>query len=326
MPQLDYAQDICDATVSAIRSALTQVKSNLKHDLITALETVYSEQRKKYALRVDLDSEDQFKQGLRRQFPDIKVHGEETLKESDRFENVDETICIVDPIDGTDLLERNLSNWCIAAVVIRPKNAPGHRILTAAVGFPSGRIYYAREDLNRVEYKIPKADGVGFITARTTGPSGTTKLSCASICFYGQKVDRFDSVSQLPLIKHLIKQQAQKNKRNHKNLRIYTLAGIPMMVKLIDHEVKSAANIDVVFDSLGQKPYDAVPGIYLALKGGAKAIDLTTGKDITVSDLEDAILHPAGGTMKYVVGATRNLCNEIAPLLKHSSIPARATV
>lgn len=319
MPQIDYAQDICDGTVSAIRTALTQVKSNLKHDLNTALESVYSKQRMKHALRVDLDSEDQFKQGLRMHFADIKVYGEETLKVTDQFQDVDGTICIVDPIDGTDLLERNLSNWCIAAVVIRPKNPRGHRILTAAVGFPSGRIYYAREGLNGVEYKIPKGDGAGFITTRTTGPSSITKLNSASICFYGQKADHLEAVAQLPLLKYLIEQLTQKNKRNQRNLRIYTLAGIPMMVKLIDHEVKSAANIDVVFDSLGQKPYDAVPGIYLAIKGGAKAFDLITGREITPLDLEDAILHPAGGKMKYVVGATKPLCNEIAPLLRQTA-------
>ncbi|MDX6447402.1 MAG: Inositol monophosphatase family [Blastocatellia bacterium] len=322
MSQIDYAQDVCDGTVSAIRTALTQVKSNLKHDLRTALETVYSEQRKKPALRVDLDSEDQFKQGLRKHFSNIEVFGEETLTPSDRFEDHDGTVCIVDPIDGTDLLERNLSNWCIAAVVIRPKNPQGQRILAASVGFPSGRIYYAREGLNGVEYKTPKPDGLGFTTMKTTGPSSITKLVNASICFYGQKIALLQSVMQLPLIQHLVEQSDKKSKKTAKNLRIYTLAGIPMMVRLIDHEIKSAANIDVVFDSEGQKPYDAVPGLYLALKGGAKAINLDTSKQITPLDLERAILYPAGGKIRYVVAATMRLCDEIAPLLKQKARPA----
>ena len=147
-------------------------------------------------------------------------------------------------VDGTDLLERNLSNWCSAAVFFYPDRPPGKRIVAACVGVPSGKIYYSHEDLNVVRFEqidrhsIDKSPKRGIVR----GHSAVTNLENASICFYGQKPSSLLDMAETDLFSYLAKrEQARKEKRKEddtadsvrvekdKENRIYTLSGIPMV-------------------------------------------------------------------------------------------------
>ena len=126
-------EDICNGGVFAIRNTLAHVKWALKHEPERALATTYSPSREKEALFVDEDAEHQFLVNLRSQYNDgllkeVRVWGEESIKKKMDFTNQEGVFALVDMIDGTDLLERNLSKWCSAAVFFRPRNEEGTRI------------------------------------------------------------------------------------------------------------------------------------------------------------------------------------------------------
>lgn len=269
----------------------------------------------KPALYVDLMAEQKFEQAFRergetRLIRNVEVYGEESLAREDAAE-IDLTdkpgiFALVDMVDGTDLLERGLYNWCSAVVFFQPRREAGHRILCSVVGLPTGEIYYASDD----------EDGAWVIwegrhaPERVGGPSKVASLGDVSLCFYGQKPENFLMAAKQPLFEAL---------RSEEAVRIYTLAGIPMMVKLVDHRVETARNIDAVIEFVGQKPHDAVPGAYIALKAGAImknpfTLD-STGQPIriTYEELEAGLMHPANDTydLTYVLAATEELCDEI---------------
>ncbi len=179
-----------------------------------------------------------------------------------------------------------------------------------------------------------------------------TKLKDASICYYGQKVSSLLSLiprdldsdpqkktfsleigksldKQKTLLEYLFEIEIQKKDQIKKKLnktqltqqdipidfRIYTLNGIPMVIKLIDYRVKEIRKIDVVFNLTGQRPHDVVAGVYLAIKSGAVVRNLETQKDMTIEDLEDKLVKPAKSKLKYIVASNRKLAEEIEPLL-----------
>src|ERR1043166_3322529 len=190
MPDDLLPEDICDGGLFAIRNTMARVKWLLKNDPIRALATTYSPKRDKEALFVDENAEwlfaanlkDDYKAGL---LQELEVWGEESVTNKEDFSGRRGDFALADMIDGTDLLERNLSNWCSAAVFFRPNNPEGQRIVAACVGVPSGKIYFAHSDREGAFYKLPSE-----ATRRVGGPSEITKLSEASICFYGQKASR----------------------------------------------------------------------------------------------------------------------------------------
>jgi hypothetical protein len=171
----------------------------------------------------------------------------------------------------------------------------------------------------------------------------------ASVSFYGQKAANLNSVfkenipalaAQESLLEYVIRINSEREKQRKEKeengrpiteadepvpFRIYTLAGIPMIVKLIDHRIKNAKNIDVVFDLRGQQPHDVVPGAYLAIKAKATMrklwvdSDTKEGKyaDMTLEDLEQSLMRPAASSSKlsYVIASTKELADEITPLL-----------
>jgi hypothetical protein len=143
-------EEVCTAGLFAIRKTLSDIKSWLYRYPERALETMYAPpaRKSKEALRLDIDAEDSFTRNLNKEyeegvFQDILVYGEESIDENTDFSGETRVIALVDMIDGTDLLERNLSNWCSAAIFFCPSAEEGKQILASCVGFPSGRIYYA---------------------------------------------------------------------------------------------------------------------------------------------------------------------------------------
>jgi hypothetical protein len=207
-----------------------------------------------------------------------------------------------------------------------PSNNPGEKILGACVGLPSGEIYSASAHSKEVYIKQK-----GHFARPAAKPSTVKELKNASVCFYGQKAGSLSAVAERGLIKYITDWNEKQNEtRARKKLngeplddadadassRFYNLAGIPMMVKLIDHRVKAAKNIDAVFEVRGQKPHDVVPGAFLALVGGAVMWSLDDNAYVTPADLEKALLKPSDKSMRYIIACTKELCQQILPLLK----------
>jgi len=334
MPTL-FPEEICNAANFAITYVLEQIFQALIDDPDLALSTKYLP---KPALTVDWDAEQNFRREFRRHknamFGDVSVYGEESISSDTNLTEEDGLVALVDMVDGTDLLERNLSNWCSAAVFFYPKDRDaGMRIAAACVGLPSGKIYFTHEKMKK-EVRFEKFDRHGnerTISGTVAGPSSVTRLENASICFYGQKPSSLLKMAQTDLFAYLAKKEnerkikrkeaeksdsvlIEKNKEN----RIYTLSGIPMMMKLIDHQVPIAANIDAVIQLDGQHPHDAVPGLYIARQGGAFILNLKTEKEMTDEELEHGLPRPGHDDekMAYVVACTPELCYEILPHIR----------
>jgi hypothetical protein len=334
MPQDNLSPvEVCEAAVVALGKVLTEIQYQVTKTPNVALRTITDEVTNKSALRVDLYAEDRFEVAFadsdNSELSKVIILGEERIEKDPEFKNLsgrEETFALVDMIDGTDLLERGLSNWCSAAVFFRPSAKEGERILCSCVGLPTGEIYYAHAHSSdvyvkqRLKFDRPVAK-----------PSEIKELTKASICFYGQKANNLTKTSEQQLFHYLadlskkIKDGREEKERNGEILtpedgdissRFYNLAGIPMMVKLIDHRIKIAKNIDAVFDVRGQKPHDVVPGAFLALLGGAVMWNLDTNTYATTIDLERALLEPASQSMRYIISCTEELCEQIHPLLR----------
>ena len=210
-------------------------------------------------------------------------------------------------MDGTDLAERGLDNFCSAVTIFDPTAMSGQRILAAFVCLPSGVVYYAGRETDTAYVHVRNRP-----VRKVSGPSSVTEIRNASICFYGQKAGKLQKlVSTGSLLAEMAKLEAQQKT----GLRIYTLAGIPMMVRLADHVAKDARGIDAVFEISGQKPHDVVAGVYIAKKSGACLKDLS-GNELDYVQLEEALLKPSMSSLRYVLASTEELCDEIITLLK----------
>lgn len=247
--------------------------------------------------RIDLYAE-RFVQGLLKGSRlGLKVEGEETRE--DRRLDLDREqgpVVIVDMIDGTDLFTRELGNWCSAMVVLYPPTA---EILGALIGIPLGdrfKLYVAGRNYDEAKLLtydvVPTQGGLRYILSedpkragvrlvpQTYVPHVRRPLDGTSICFYGQKRSRLIHLrdrTEFPWHPSL---------GSSGKMRIYTLAGNPMLAKLAEGRISG------VFEAKGQRPYDCIPGLFIAQKAGAaiarpdgKPLDLgralKQGKDVT---------------------------------------------
>lgn len=340
-----FADEVCSAGINAVASVIQTVIQSLADDPDLALSSKFDKARNKEALAIDWDAEVHFRQIFRHEykegmFRDATIYGEESIKPSTNFSNEKGLVALTDMVDGTDLLERNLSNWC-SAVVFFNREEEKTQIVAACVGLPSGKVYFSHANSNIVRYVQFHRDPPKRLTyGQVAGPSTITKLEHSSICFYGQKAKSLQRVAKTKLLDYLILKETAKEAlkmerdktadnpfisvEKEKVNRIYTLSGIPMMMRLIDHRVKDAATIDVIFQLTEQHPHDAVPGLYIAKKGGAYILNLRTGQEMTDDELACGLLRPGhpDEAMMYIVAATRELCEELAPLLREEQVQA----
>lgn len=245
----------------------------------------------------------------------LKVEGEETPKEKRLDLGREEgPVAIVDMIDGTDLFTRELGNWCSAMVVIHP---PTEEILGALVGLPLGdqfKLYVAGrsyEGAKLLTYDVvatksglryllsedPKRAGIP-LSLQPYAPAAGRPLDRTSICFYGQKRSRLLHLrdeTEFPWSPALAKSE---------KLRIYTLAGNPMLAKLAEGRISG------VFEAKGQRPYDCIPGLFIAKKAGA-AVRSLDGRDL---DLGRALKQ--GKDLTYVAGCNDRLVDDLVGLLR----------
>jgi len=183
---------------------------------------------------------------------------------------------------------------------------------------PPNHIYFATDDDPRVRVYRNLPDLEGQILANlaldpeeVTGLPSERTLSDGSLYFYGQKVSRLLEIARRPLL-------GQVGNQEFENLRIYNLGGIPMLVRMCDHQIKRARGVDAVFELSGQRPYDVVPGLFFALKLGATVLDLAHPQPtpIKIADLEHALLQPRGVQLRYLAAAHERLANELFPILR----------
>lgn len=299
-----------------------QVLADVARDPENYLSSVDIHHKK--ALRLDLNAEDTFERELRRyhngQFRNVAFYGEERLRDPSLDLNGRRgVVVLVDAVDGTDLVERGLSNWCSASVFFSPTSPKSKRILASFVGLPSGEVYYATADSDTAYVKRRSQP-----PSEVNHPSTNVNIEDASICSYGQKISNLRSVVGSPLLRNLLVMQEQRAKTGQLQgqpeeelaTRIYNLAGIPMMMKLIDHQADEAHSVDVVFDIKGQRPHDMVAGAFIARRAGASLKSLN-GDDISDNDLEESLLKPAAADkkMKYILASNESLCLKMIRLL-----------
>jgi len=293
---------ICQLGIHTAQENIRDIEKQLKNPNRVLIST---EVEKKAQLLIDLVAEENCRTTIQNynkgKFGKWHFHGEESLLNKNLDLSKENSICVLaDVIDGTDLLERGLGNWCSCFIFFDPRAKSGERLLASFVALPDKEVYFARHDM-------PGA----FITTKdgqiteVAGRSAVEKVCDASICFYGQKHPNL--VKTVSLLNNLTDQNLGK-------LRIYNLAGIPMMMKLIDHRIKKARSIDAVFDVNGQKPHDVVPGAYILKKAGATIKNLQ-GDDINYCDFEELLLKPSSTKLKYVAAATPELAKNLLAIL-----------
>jgi fructose-1,6-bisphosphatase/inositol monophosphatase family enzyme len=254
----------------------------------------------------------------------LEVWGEESIceksQESLSFRSKTKTVALLDMIDGTDLVNRHLGNWCAAMAFIYP---PQKEILASVIALPTREFYVAEQ--GKQPYKVHlRTDAAkispGLLSERTElklNPDRVLNLTEAAVCFYGQKAANLLTVfkSLLPMSpasreaakvgdqnvncrlgEYLYKMSASKPR-----MRIYTLAGNPMMVRVAD------GTIDAVFELRGQKPHDVVPGAFIAKQANAVFWDLD-GNDI---DIAEAALDPNASNLRYVLAGSKSLAEQV---------------
>ncbi len=323
------AADLQRVGIYVTRIVVTQVLADIARDPETYLASNLIGKRRKRALRLDSNAEDTFERELRTyhngQFANVAFYGEERLRDPSLDLSGSKGITVlVDAVDGTDLVERGLFNWCTASVFFAPSRPAGQRILASFVGLPSGEVYYASADSPIAYVKRRSQEPV-----EVKHPSANVNVEDASICFYGQKIANLLSVVRSSLPTNLLvlqerrarTREQQEESKNELPTRLYTLAGIPMMMRLIDHQADEAHCIDVVLDLKGQRPHDVVAGAFIAKRAGASLRTLN-GQDISDGDLEASLLKPAsdGGKLRYVLAANDTLCLKVIQLLSGQQV------
>jgi fructose-1,6-bisphosphatase/inositol monophosphatase family enzyme len=263
--------------------------------------------------RIDRFAQNRLKDELRIAFSDrILFAAEEPEVGSDIPDDLTESafeVAILDPIDGTDLWMRGFGNWCISTAIFDPEDA---RIRAAFVGYSSGDIYYATRDGAYL------CDGNGNLHPLSMPQLDVpTILRDATVCFYGQKPANFLALQQKLSFLQLLQDIRVNKKPNNENeeaakFRIYNLGGNPMMVRMTESSGMHAA-VDAVFEVKGQKPYDFVPGAFIACQAGATIVELAD-KWNSPFDLH-GVLRNHKQRRKYVLAATAQLADELAAAL-----------
>ena len=243
----------------------------------------------------------------------LVVWGEESIADRKQkgneevdFSGETRTVALLDMIDGTDLVYRDLSNWCSAIVFFYP---PEREILATLVGTPAGLVYCA-DAVEAFSMKLCRKTHFKtcFGDKRTLRvPPHQPPLDQSGICFYGQKSRNLLSLSGIRFPAELrvgefnLDSMFASFTQSKPPFRIYNLGGNPMMVKVAD------GTMQAVFELLGQKPHDVVPGAYIARMAGAVVKDLN-GANLK---LEETLVKPNVGDLRYVIASSEGLYSEL---------------
>lgn len=296
--------------------ALARVNRALKKQLAVDLEVAlepFTTSSGKRVLNIDKQAESIFKVTVcAGRFSEVEFYGEERLgNEEVDLSAGDGTCLLVDALDGTDLFERDLGNWCSAAVFFTPSNKPGQRLQVALCGLPDGTVYYATCDEESAFVVRPGKTDEPVKERRTK-----RKLEEASLCFYGQKMKNLKSFVESGFYEWEARQAGARPGATN-GVRIYNFGGIPMMIKLIDPACRTASTIDVVFELNGQRAHDVVAGAFIAMKAKATMLTLN-GRQMTTEDLEEALLRPNSARLRYVLAQNEDLATQMVDALRRA--------
>jgi fructose-1,6-bisphosphatase/inositol monophosphatase family enzyme len=266
-----------------------------------------------YTLQKNLLKIDQFAQAAAedilkdRLHDNVEIRGEESSLADVTFQA--HVAALLDMIDGTDLLERGLGNWCSAIVFFNRE-----RVWASLIGMPNCEVYFEQYSDSSAYVREPRKPGTEPRIQAVTVAKPDMRLRDASVAFYGQKPKNFlASAHHRGLLMALdrLNQEAQekKNQPDAPKFRIYNLAGNPMMMKLVE------GKIDAIIELSGQRCHDVIPGFAIALKAGACLIDLDTFCKLSISDLP-AILAKPSRKFKYVLACNEPLANEVLNILE----------
>jgi fructose-1,6-bisphosphatase/inositol monophosphatase family enzyme len=280
---------------------------------------------------IDLRAEANFIENLTRKFgaDQIYVVGEESLFEGLDLGNKEQICLLVDMIDGTDLLERRMSNWCSAIIVFDPQKP---EILGAYVYLAEeGLLYFATKNEKRAyKAELELGEGTDEEGQQAIGPiihpptplpvlKKDVTIENASVCIYGQKSsgvlrllslnDNKAFTSKLKELGMMEKAYREAKSAEEVRFRFYNLAGNPMMVRLLE------GYFDVVAEPKGQHPHDMAAGAFIAAQGGATLLD-ENGDLLELSAIANALLRPADRNVSYILASNEILANEMANILK----------
>src|SRR5258708_4355929 len=106
---------------------------------------------------------------------------------------------------------------------------------------------------------------------------------------------------------------AKAKKQDCPKVRIYNLAGNPMMMKLLE------GHVDAVVEISGQKCHDVVPGFIIALRAGAVLKDMAN-RTITEEEIASRMRDPKS-KFKYVLACSEQLARDLVDLLQPAIAP-----
>ena len=297
--------EIVEAGIKTIERIQREVKTLVRNDPHGAFEPATIGLRAKPLLPVDLVMEKNAGIELHQRLGSgrVMVIGEESLRNQDLDLSAEtRMVVLVDMIDGTDLLQRGLSNWCSAMVFY---DCQCTEIVAAFVGLPDEGIYFAtKDDLWPFVYRYGSSAPVPV-----AGPSCIRTLADSAIGYYGQKVGAFCSVARHRELIGFLETLELECATQGKSLktRIYNFAGNPMAIRMIDGI--SDSRIDAILELNGQAPHDIVSGAFIAQKAGAIFCNLEGGS----VDLNHLLQRPADpkSRIRYILAATEDLSREI---------------
>ena len=289
----------------AVESALKTIERHLAD--VDAFELLWNYTLKKNLLKIDQFAQAAAEDILKERLHDnVEIRGEESSLADVTFQG--HVAALLDMIDGTDLLERGLGNWCSAMVLFNRE-----RVWASLIGMPNGEIYFEQHSDPIAYLREPRKSGTEPRIQAVTIAKPDVRLRDASVAFYGQKPKNFLTAARhkglLTALDRLTEEaQQKKNQTDAPKFRIYNLAGNPMMMKLIE------GKIDAIVELSGQRCHDIIPGFAIALKAGACLIDLDTSRKLSVNDLP-IILSKPSNKFKYILGYNEPLAQEILNLL-----------
>lgn len=311
------AEEIVAAVLTSVRKVRDYVWRHVEKDRKYTTEfrptTVKQpDGQVKHNLLIDIRAEGVCTDHFRRAFGSkIVVYGEETLTDDLRLDDETRPCAIVDMIDGTELLEMDVSLWSSSVIILDP---PKRRIVCSAVGLENGDVY-VRSCLESHPYVIRKAGGKRELVGR---PSDKKYLSGARIGFYGQKAKNLLTVLANEHFVSFCLAMKEKSVRRTPEFRLYNFGGNFGIVRIVDRIVDKNRVIlnwgfDAIFDAHGQKIHDFAPAAYIALGAGAYMCTLG-GERLVESDLARFLLEPSS-RKTYVLAGTKELAQSIVKRL-----------
>jgi fructose-1,6-bisphosphatase/inositol monophosphatase family enzyme len=306
-------QRILDRAHSIMIDVIRQINTKVNDDPDRYLNLLWNTRLKKYLLQIDYWADDAASSMLSATLGNsLIIRGEESSLE--KVADGERYAVLLDMVDGTDLLQRNLGNWCSAMVFFNPAK---EEITCALIGTPHREVYCMTasnpKTYVRLLTEIPDQFVERPVHVQKSATTAAKSLNNASVAFYGQKASSFLSIyRQKRFFEALgrIEETSQKHKGTTKEplFRIYNLAGNPMMMQVIE------GNIDAVIECKGQLCHDVVPGFAIALCAGAHIIDLDTKKPMTLQSIGRALRNPSA-RFRYVLASNATLARSLAALL-----------